>query len=370
MLFENRIGTPVSESLDTVAENFEGPYVEPTDRAFAQAIYGYDIEMAQMESALYIADAVIESQIMDGELTVEDASVVAEGSIKDFVKGVREKLSKLWEKIKAWFVSLKNSIKAYMTNTTKFFKQYESEIRSKAKNNKLEVKSYKYDIKAGLDACEKFQGTILDRLNKLCGTMGSRDVDAWRKILFVGNNMEDRDEKFENTFWESVYVNGTKCGNYGEVKDKIYEAFRNGEAQKIKVSELPIDDFIDYGKNANLEKEMKKGYDDIAEKFKRSLNDLKKAESLGENFQNPEFKEKLTKYTRITATQISTFTSLYSTAGQLSIAMAKEFTKAGATVCRAIVARKAVTESAETENVAGATAATESSLFNSILGSL
>lgn len=367
MLFDNRIGTPVSESLDTVAENFEGPCVEPTDRAFAQAIYGHEIEMAQMESALYIADAVIESQIMDGDLTVEDASVVAEGSIKDFVKGVREKLSKLWEKIKAWFVSLKNSIKAYMTSTAKFFKQYESEIRSKAKNNKLEVKSYKYDIKGGLDACEKFQGNILARLNDLCDTMGSRDVDAWRKILFVGNNMEDRDEKFENTFWESVYVKGAKCGNYGEVREKIYEAFRNGEAQKIKVSELPIDDFIDYGKNANLDKEMKKSYDDTAEKFKRSLNDLKKAESLGENFNNPEFKEKLTKYTRITATQISTFTSLYSTAGQLSVAMVKEFTKAGATVCKAIVARKAVTESAEVSEVGGAA---ESSLFNSILGSL
>lgn len=366
MLFENKIGTPVSESLDTVVENFEGPYVEPTDRAFAQAIYGHDIEMAQMESALYIADAVIESQIMDGDLTVENASVVAEGSIKDFVKGVREKLSKLWEKIKAWFVSLKNSIKVYMTNTTKFFKQYASEIQKKAKNNKLEIKTYKYDITAAINACEEFQAKILDRLNKLCGAMGSRDVDAWRKVLFVGDNMEDRNEKFENTFWEGVYVKGTKCGNYGEVKENIYKIFRNGEAQKFKVSELPIDEFINYGKNANLDKQMEKAYKDIADNFKRSLNDLKKAESLG-NSQNPEFKEKLTKYTHITATQISTFTSLYSTAGQLSVAMVKEFTKAGATVCKAIVARKAVSESAEVSEIG---VAAESSLFNSILGSL
>ena len=45
----------------------------------------------------------------------------------------------------------------------------------------------------------------------------------------------------------------------------------------------------------------------------------------------------------------------------------KEFIKAGTTVCKAIVTKKAVTESAGIPEVGGAT---ESSLFNSILGSL
>ena len=113
--------------------------MEATDRVFAEIMCEHTTEVAQLEAALYVADAVIESQIFDGQLTEEEAMAVAEGSIKDFVAGIRSKLAKLWEKVKGWFVSLKNNMKVYLTNGTKFFKQYENEIKSKAKNNKLEV---------------------------------------------------------------------------------------------------------------------------------------------------------------------------------------------------------------------------------------
>lgn len=375
MLFDNTMMTPVAESLDTVAENYTGELMEATDRVFAEIMCEHTTEVAQLEAALYVADAVIESQIFDGQLTEEEAMAVAEGSIKDFVAGIRSKLAKLWEKVKGWFISLKNNMKAYLANGTKFFKQYENEIRTKAKNNKLEVKSYDYQLDKATGMCDDLQSALLKNLTSLCGALGScKDVDSWKNAIARNADIEVKEDNFEDVFWKNCKV-GT---SFADAKDKIYEAFHNGEAKKIPVSKLPIDDFIKYGKDAKLISDLDEQFKEVQAAYKRSLDDLKKAEGAMANekyisdskMTNEQMHENAGKYVRLVSSKVSTYTALYGNAGQLHISLVKEFIKAGTTVCKAIVTRKAVTESAETENVAGATAATESSLFNSILGSL
>lgn len=372
MLFDNTMMTPVAESLDTVAENYTGEIMEATDRAFAEIMCEHAIEVAQLDAALYVADAVIESQIFDGQLTEEEAMAVAEGSIKDFVAGIRSKLAKLWEKVKGWFISLKNNMKVYLTNGTKFFKQYENEIKSKAKNNKLEVKSYDYQLDKATGMCDDLQSALLKNLTSLCGALGScKDVDSWKNAIARNADIEVKEDNFEDVFWKNCKV-GT---SFADAKDKIYEAFHNGEAKKIPVSKLPIDDFIKYGKDAKLITDLDEQFKKVQAAYNRSLDDLKKAEGAmanekyisGSKMTNEQMHENAAKYVRLVSSKVSTYTSLYGNAGQLHISLVKEFIKAGTTVCKAIITKKAVTESAEVSEVG---VAAESSLFNSILGSL
>lgn len=361
MLFNNITLAPVSDSLDQVAESYTGELMEATERSFTQAVCEFNTEVAKLEAALYVADAVIESQIFDGQLTEEEAMAVAEGSIKDFVAGIRSKLAKLWEKVKGWFISLKNNMKVYLTNGTKFFKQYENEIKSKAKNNKLEVKSYDYQLDKATGMCDELQSALLKNLTSLCGALGScKDIDSWKNAIARNADIEVKEDNFEDVFWKNCKV-GT---SFADAKDKIYEAFHNGEAKKIPVSKLPIDDFIKYGKDAKLITDLDGQFKKVQAAYNRSLDDLKKAEGA---MANEKMHENAGKYVRLVSSKVSTYTSLYGNAGQLHISLVKEFIKAGTTVCKAIITKKAVTESAEVSEVG---VAAESSLFNSILGSL
>jgi hypothetical protein len=371
MLFNDYCVEPVQESLEYAAENYTGEYIEATDHSFAEIMCEHATETAQLESALYVTDVVIESKIVDGLMTEEEAVAVAESAIGDFVKKIREKLAKLWEKVKGWFISLKNNIKVHFATTAKFFKEYENAIREKAKNNKLIVKTYDYDLNKATGLCDDFQSSLLTNLKSLCGALGScKDVDSWKSAIIRNADIEVKEnDNFEDVFWKNCKLGSS----YSDVKDKIYEAFHNGDAKEIEASRLPIEDFIKYGKNDKLTRDLDEEFKKVQATYKRSLDDLKTAEAavskeklISSKMTDEQMSTNIGKYVRMVSSKVSTYTALYGNAGQLHIALVEEYVKAGTKVCKTIVSKKAVTESAygEGEYVS------EGSLFDSILGTI
>lgn len=344
MLFDTAMESymGVTESLDAVIENWEGPEVEPSSRAFAEITREGAEELARLESAIYVADVVIESQLVDGDITMEQAEAVAEGAIKDFLGKIVKHLKALFEKVKGWFVSIGKKIKVYAMDNKKFVAQYENEIRDKAKSSELKIKSYKYDVDKAMRTLGEFEVVVLRNLETLCGAITSaQDAQSWMNVLKDEKKTAitvDANGNVKDTFWETCKLGNT----WAEVKDKIMKDFHDGDAEERSVKDFNIEDMIKMLKAPKEEKAIKDFYNKVSSTYNRSIKDLEAAQRMYNDDKKSDEagKERVGKFVKATSSKVSSLTSLYGNCGELSIAIYREYTTASAKICKALVTKR------------------------------
>lgn len=344
MLFDTAMESymGVTESLDSVMESWEGPEVEPTSRAFAEITRKGTEELARLESAIYVADVVIESQLLDGDITISQAEAVAEGAIKDFLNKIIAQLKKLFEKVKGWFVSIGKKIKVFTMSNKKFIAQYEEEIRAKAKTTELKIKSYKYDVNRAMRTLGEFETVVLRNLDTLCGAVTSaQDAQSWMNVLRDEKKTAiavDANGNVKDTFWETCKLGNT----WAEVKDRIMKDFHDGDAEERSVKDMDIADMIKMLKSDDQTKSINEYYKKVSSVYNRSIKDLEAAQRMYNDDKKSDEagKERVGKFVKATSSKVSSLTSLYGNCGELAVAIYKEYTVASAKICKALVTKK------------------------------
>ena len=101
-------------------------------------------ELAALESALFVADVMLEEKALEGT-TPEEMEVLLEGVVSSLYTRLKEVLKKLIAKIKQWFANVKKFFQVLFTHGKEFAKKYKSDIiKAQAKCKGFKYKTYKF----------------------------------------------------------------------------------------------------------------------------------------------------------------------------------------------------------------------------------
>lgn len=120
-------------------------------------------EMCALESAMYIADVMLEETAMEGTSNME---VLVEGVVSSFFTRLGDSVKKLLAKIKQWFMNVKKYLTMMITNGKDFAKKYKTEILTAA----AKARGFKYKT-FGEDKAET-------ALNEILGGASNQDSGA------------------------------------------------------------------------------------------------------------------------------------------------------------------------------------------------
>lgn len=82
-------------------------------------------ELASLESAMYVADVMLEEQVLEG---ATDVDVLLEGVVNSLYTRLKDAVQKLWAKIKQWFANVKKFFQVLFTHGKDFAKKYKTDI--------------------------------------------------------------------------------------------------------------------------------------------------------------------------------------------------------------------------------------------------
>ena len=191
------------------------------------------LEMAKARGGMYVTEQLIENAMF----TAEDHELEAliEGAVGDFFTKIKENLIKLWNKIKAWFKHVFETVKRFFMTGKELVKKYKKQIATAASTHSTtEIKCYNWKPKA---LCVK-------AANMLTAIEGAAKSEA--KSAFEG------DEDFDVTAAKkNILKKGVGGDKISEISKELRSASRPGEKEKHTVGELDIDIFMDTVVNAS-----------------------------------------------------------------------------------------------------------------------
>lgn len=96
-------------------------------------------ELAALESAVYVADVMLEEHVLEGAANID---VLLEGVVSSVFTRLKEAVQKLWAKIKQWFANVKKYFQMLFTHGKDFAKKYKADIMKAH----ARCKGFKYDF--------------------------------------------------------------------------------------------------------------------------------------------------------------------------------------------------------------------------------
>ena len=211
---------PVTEgaTVDSTEYSYVGECAELNEILFESAK-----DIHQIQSGLYVADIMMESQVVYEGASEE---VLIEGVVKDFFDKVIESFKKLWAKITAWFKNMYKNLESFFLPGEKFIKKYEKELNAKETKG-FTYQGYKYN-KSFVDGLYAFR----DAEKSSIPTFNS--VADLYKAVRVGNVSD----KFTSQDLEKAKKNtlahfSKSAENISELKKEILEAACGDEKEEI-----------------------------------------------------------------------------------------------------------------------------------------
>lgn len=108
-------------------------------------------ELAALESAVYVADVMLEEHVLEGATNID---ILLEGVVSSVFTRLKEAVQKLWAKIKQWFANVKKYFQMLFAHGKDFAKKYKVDIiKAEAR-----CKGFKYEFYPVKDASAAFDG--------------------------------------------------------------------------------------------------------------------------------------------------------------------------------------------------------------------
>lgn len=360
--------------------SMESYYLDAACESLLQDIFDVD-------KAFMVADVVGEVQVLKEGA---DPAVLLEGVVKDAFSKLKEGFKKFLAKIKAWFAKVKKFFQVLFMNGQELAKKYGSEITKKSTKG-FKYKGFKYTIKAGDDLVQKISDDVAKEINFLV-EIEDKGVTRGFKELVDGGDGNDAhldaisyrendkngkliDEQVIDSLVKGVTANTSTtdyqdklvkaiCGatDLSEMGDKIYEAYRDKDTEKIEISDFEANrpsEMVDFLKTFNKairdaekeEKAFEKDVNTVTKALDKQSSKVEKIESTGGS------------YTYKLASKISSFMSaalaVRKAAVDKKVAAYKEINSSWTSVLKSFVLKKEVKESAFFEDFDGMISLTE-----------
>lgn len=212
---EDQIELPVYEGAMEIEEL---PYVVCE---FAENMY-------KLEAGLYIADAVMEHKMLNGE----DITAVAEATVKDYVMKATGAIRAFVSKVVAWFKQIIENIRSTGVQGEMLVKKFGDKLKKKA----AEVKDFDYEI-------TDYEFSALKSFSE---KIGKHDVIAEAGLTAV-KSVSDKiasNAAVDDRMYASLTEAKGKLKKRDEVKAEIESLFVN--PGKVKFSASHIGQCIDF----------------------------------------------------------------------------------------------------------------------------
>lgn len=227
------------------------------------AIKKYSAEYgAQMIAMETLADqqAVFECAFYDMEVLEFNSCVsgtpVTEGigeKIKSIFGTIKEKLKKLWEKVKSWFHNVRRYIDGIFMDSADFVKKYKSELKS------LKLDGFEYQLYKYVDADNMVSTKDIEAIT--AESMKLTDYSNAKQVAFLGNaagydavsnnrseeEIEERftfDEDKKENLIKGIYPSATTIE---DVRDEVWSKLRSGATRgdaKDSINITSLDPYI------------------------------------------------------------------------------------------------------------------------------
>lgn len=195
-------------------------------------------ELASLESALYVADVMLEEKALEGA-TENEMEVLLEGVMTSVYGRLKDVLKKLIAKIKQWFANVKKFFQVLFTHGKDFAKKYKTDIVKAASR----VKGYKYKTynfaKGWKDLLEAGE------IEKITGEAGAKENiaiadDYIAKHSNVTSNTELTKIYLQEEVWED-----RKIESQAEFNKAFKEQLYGGSLEK--------EEFEDFNKGPSIQ---------------------------------------------------------------------------------------------------------------------
>lgn len=227
------------------------------------AIKKYSAEYGAQTIAMEtLADqqAVFECAFYDMEVLEFNSYVsgtpVTEGigeKIKSIFGTIKEKLKKLWEKVKSWFHNVRRYIDSIFMDGADFVKKYKSELKS------LKLDGFEYQLYKYVDADNMVSTKDIEAIT--AKSMKLTDYSNAKQVAFLGNaagydavsnnrseeEIEERftfDEDKKESLIKTVYPSATTIE---DVRDEVWSELRSGATRgdaKDSINITSLDPYI------------------------------------------------------------------------------------------------------------------------------
>ena len=175
-------------------------------------------ELAALESALFVADIMLEEKALEGT-SPEEMDVLLEGVMSSLYTRLKEVVKKLIAKIKQWFANVKKFFQVLFTHGKDFAKKYKSDIvKAEARCKGFKYKTY--DFNGGWKKLLEF--IIVD---KVSGEVASQDpLNEADAILASNKNETSTAELVKDFMSKQVWGNGidSQAEFNKELKEELY----------------------------------------------------------------------------------------------------------------------------------------------------
>lgn len=146
----------LNKTEEPTLEAYAG-YVEPSLEGSLEITRESAEQMYALNASMYVTDVMLETAILEGEEVEE----VFESVVKDSLEKAKKIFTNFFQKLRAWFMAVKQKLTIMFTSAEKFVDKYEKELHEKAKQVKdFEYEGYNYNVDAGQDAAEALHKKI------------------------------------------------------------------------------------------------------------------------------------------------------------------------------------------------------------------
>lgn len=231
-------------------------------------------EIAALESALYVADIMLEEKVLEGA-TPEEMEVLLEGVVSSVYGRLKEVLKKLLAKVKQWFANVKKFFQVLFSHGKDFAKKYKTDIiKAAARANGYKYKTY--DFAGGW-------GSLLDMvsLGKMSASLsGAVPLAAADKVIGSKPNEKSTTELTKAVMkdtWGSNYDSQAEFNK--EFREKLYGGTEKEEFEDFNKGPSVQDMLTILEQGAKVITNLDKSEKAIRTQCDRTIKDLEKTEN-------------------------------------------------------------------------------------------
>ena len=184
-------------------------------------------DLSQIQNGLYVADVMMESAVLFEGASQE---TLVEGVVKDFFQKIIDTFKKLWDKLKAWFKKMYQTLEVFFLPGKKFVEKYGKELERKTTTG-YTYKGYRWNK-------SEVKRVLED------GTVKSVDVQVFSSIQDLVNAVELKETATAEDFTKAKEkvvkeLSDNKADNISELKTHLLESAQNGiEKEEIENFEV------------------------------------------------------------------------------------------------------------------------------------
>ena len=233
-------------------------------------------ELAALESALFIADIMLEEKALEGT-SPEEMDVLLEGVMSSLYTRLKEVVKKLIAKIKQWFANVKKFFQVLFTHGKDFAKKYKADIvKAEARCKGFKYKTY--DFNGGWK--ELLETNVI---LKISGEVAAQDpLNEADKILAANKNETSTSELVKDYMSKELWGNGIDSQSEfnKECKEELYGGSLEREEFEDFSSGPSVHDMLEVlEQGAKVISNFEKSERNITSNCDKAVKHLEKAEN-------------------------------------------------------------------------------------------